>query len=467
MATPTKNTVSIISGGTTYYLSGGGSGLIRYSGSGTPWTSESTTPFQLSLNDEAPIWVPSAAPGVVVTSAGGITTWGAEVVAVGYTHVTEQVGLTLRGSNHDNAIALLRLLRQIVTTSQRSYPALLAVKSGTNTSYFKILWGDAQETTRYLTEPAGNMRVVLTIVRTPHALPASLTTALNAVTFTNDGTEQSLGTISGDLLHEGQPINLRMTGGQLTDSTAGQRRIYAAVVADASVGPVSGAVLNTSSTTAARAVEQANIAPQVLAGTHYRLLARITGISTNLEVRYVAMYGVNASGVFGDYATGPWVRSNGTTDQMLDLGPLYVPLAHQEYTTATNQRIAYDIEVRSGDGAAATGTLNRLYVLQAYTFCTLQGTPVATSSSYSYILNELVVYDGATRILSPPVTGLISTSAGELVQSMVPRGDLPRAYSGASLWLNWQRMNTNHSTSNTITVTAQYAQLYRTIRGGG
>ena len=66
----TKNTVWLVSGGTSYYLSGGGSGQTAYAGSGTPWTAESTTPYELSLNDAVPIWVPTPAPATVLYSGG-------------------------------------------------------------------------------------------------------------------------------------------------------------------------------------------------------------------------------------------------------------------------------------------------------------------------------------------------------------------------------------------------------------
>lgn len=460
-----KNTVSILSGGTSYYLSGGALTQTVYDGSGTPWTAETTTPYELSLNDRTPIYAPTAAPGMPVVSAGGITTWGAEVVAVGYDSVTEQIGVQMRGTTHDNAVVLLRQLRQIVTTGRRSYPPLLAIQSGTNTGFFEILWADVAETVDYIIETAGTLRAVLTIVRAPHAMPSAATTLLNGVTFTNDGTEQSLGSLTGELIHEGHPMNVELTGGQLTDSSAGQRKIYAAVVASAEVSPSIGFAFSGSSTTPGRVSDPTSLTPAALAGTHFRCLARVTSPTTNFEARYVAVMG-RSGGTLGDYAYGPWARSNGTQNQMIDLGPLHVPISLQEYMTAGNQRLAFDLDVRSGDGSAASATIDRIYVLQAYTFCTILDTPIGVASTFSYILNGFVVYDGAARIATPSITGLIVAATDEMTQPMVPRGTIPRAFSGASLWLNWQRMNTGHATSNTITVTAQTAPLYRTIRGG-
>lgn len=460
-----KNTIYIISGGTNYYISGGAATQTVYAGSGTPWTAESTTPYELSLNERAPIYVPLAAPGIPVVSAGGITTWGAEIVAVGYDSVTEQIGVQMRATTHDNAVALLRQLRQVITTGRRTYPPLLAVTSGTNTGFFEILWGDVQETTDYLVEPVGTIRAALTIVRAPHAMPATATTLLNGVTFTNDGTEQSLGSLTGELIHEGHPMNVKMTGGQLTDSSAGQRKIYAAVVASAEASAAIGFAFSGSSTTAGRVSDPTELAPNVLAGTHFRCLVRVTSPTANFEARYVALLG-RSSGTLGDYAYGPWVRPNGTQNQMMDLGPLHVPVSLQEYMAVGSQRIAFDLDVRSGDGSAASATIDRIYALQAYTFCTILDTPIGTSSSFAYLLNGFVIYDGSARIANPPNTGLILNSTEEMTQPMIPRGAPPRAFSGASLWLNWQRMNTGHSTSNTITVTATTAPLYRTIRGG-
>ncbi len=464
-----KNTVYIISGGTNYYLSGGGTTQTAYAGSGTPWTAESTSPYELALNEFSPLWVPSPAPGVLLVSGGGVTTWGAEVVSVGYDSVTEQIGVQMRATTHDNAVTLLRQLRQVVTTSRRTYPALLAVQSGTNTGFFEILWADVQEAPNYITETTSSsaiFRTTLTIVRTPHAMPASaVATSISATTFTNDGTEQSLGSLTGELIHEGHPMNVRMTGGQLTDNSAGQRKIYAAVVSSAEVSTVIGFAFSSSSTVAGRVSNPTGLTPAVLAGTHFRCLVRVTSPTTNFEARYVAVTGRNG-GTLGDYAYGPWVRSNGTQNQMMDLGPLHVPVSLQEYMTAGNQTMAFDLDVRSGDGSTASATIDRIYVLQAYTFCTILETPIGVSSSFAYILNGFAVYDGACRIANPENVGLIVNATDEMTQPMIARGTTPRLFSGASLWLNWQRMNTGHSTSNTITVTATTAPLYRTIRGG-
>lgn len=472
-----KNTVFIVSGGVNYYLSGGGAGQTVYAGSGTPWTAESTTPYELAYAS-GPSYTPQVAPGMLALSGGS---WGAEVVGVRYDAVTEQIGVQMRGTTKDNAITLLRQLRQVVTTGRRSDPPLLAVTSGTNTAYFEVLWADVQETTDYLvmtSADATNPTVLfatITLTRAPHGLPASLTTLISAVTFTNGSTVQTLGTVTGDLLHEGQPMSLKLTGGQLTDSIAGQRSIYAAsvIAANVSAGAL-GLSLVTSSTTPSNAVLASagsfTVTPQRADGTHYRFLARITGPDADLEVRYVAMVGLSPD-VFYAWARGPWVRANGTQDQVFDLGAFRLsPAMHGYMANATAQLIGFDLEYRSGTGGATTGTLERAYILQAYDFASLL-TPsalsasLAPSTSYAFIMNSVAVRAGAARVLRPPVSGIVHNTTGEIVIPLTARGMVPRAVSGASLWLCWQRMNAAHTVANTITVTATSAPLARTLRG--
>jgi hypothetical protein len=388
----------------------------------------------------------------------------------------------LRATTKDNALALLRQLRQIVTTGRRSSPALLAVTSGTNTGYAPILWADVQETPDYIEATAADATnptvfwATLTIVRAPHFAPASLATLINGVSFTNGSTVQTLGTIAGDLLHEGQPMSLKITGGQLTDSTAGQRRIYAATVAAANVSSTGlGGSLATSSTTPSVAALASagtfTVTPQLLDGTHYRFLARITGPDADLEARYLAMVGL-APDVFLAWARGPWVRANGTTDQVFDLGAFRLPPSMHAYmANASAQLIGFDLEYRSGTGSAATGTLERAYILQAYDFCKLE-TPTALSgtlgpsSSYAFLMSQIAVRSGAAQVLKPAVAGIVHNTTGEIVLPLTVRGSIPRAFSGASLWLNWQRMSTNHATGNTATVTVTSGALARTLRGG-
>lgn len=461
-----KTTVWIRSEGTNYYLSGGGAGQTLYAGSGTPWTAEATTPYEL-VYGPVPSYVPTTAPGALVTSPGGAFAWGAALVAVGYDSVTEQIGVQCKATTNDNAIALVRQLQQVVTAGRRSYAPTLAVQGGTNAVYCEILWADVQLAPETPELPAGTLFVTLTVVRQPHGMPASLTTLLNGVTFTNDDTEQSFGSLTGDLANEGQPLDIDLYGGQLGDGVAGQRRIYAASVVSAIPNATAGTSLVTSSTSAQPGGVGYNVAtPSFFAGTHLRALIRIATPSANLEVR--AEWQTNQK----PFAYGPWVRPTGTQTQLIDLGPLVLSSGLRTFlAAATTPQVGWVLQFRSGDGSATSGTANRAVWLDAYTFCLLQTESGSTltpgaGGTQRWALSETKVRDGAARRLVPAISGMTDGgTADTLTAAVVLRGTPPRAFSGAALWLNWQRLNTAHSTSDTATVTVAHAPLYRHLRG--
>lgn len=464
-----KSTVWIRSEGVNYYLSGGGPGQTAYAGSGTPWTAESTTPYELAY-ESAPSYVTTAAPGALVTSPGGAFAWGASLVGAGYDRVTESIGVQCTATTNDHAIFLVRQLQQILTSGRRTYNPTLAVQGGTNAAYFEILWGDVALSPDTPLLPAGALFVTLTIVRQPHGMPATPTTLLNGVTFTNNDTAISLGALTGDLLSEGQPLDLDMYGGQLGDGVAGQRRIYAASVVSARSNATGGTSLVTSSTSAQTAVAVGDTVatPSFGAGTHLRALIRIASPSANLEVR--AQWQTNQTPL----THGPWVRSTGTQTQLIDLGPLTLSGGMQTFlAAAVTPHVGWVLEFRSGDGSATSGTANRAVWLEAYTFCLLQTESESTlapgmGGTQRWVISETKVRDGAARRLVPPVCGMTDGgTAFTLTAPVVLRGTPPRAYAGAAVWLAWQRMNAAHSATDTATVTVRHAPLYRMVRGGG
>jgi hypothetical protein len=243
----TKNTIWIISGGTNYYLSGGANTQTVYAGSGTPWTSEATSPYELSLNDATPIWIPTPAPANVLYSGGPPFAIGRQPAYRSFDTITEQVGIQMRATTKDNAIALLRQLRKALNPS--ALPAVLAVTGGTNTGYTEIYSADVTERPSYLSEPDGIFRAVITWTRAPFfGLLSAGEMLVNAVTMNNTGTGtpdnvESLGTGSGDLINEGSPLNISLTPGS---GTIGQ--LYAASVLSRTYTTSGAAAYSTSAT---------------------------------------------------------------------------------------------------------------------------------------------------------------------------------------------------------------------------
>jgi hypothetical protein len=145
----------LISGGANYHLAGGSALQTPYSGSGTPWTAQTTSPYELSLNDATGnIWVPLAAPAQAIYGGGPPFRIGQSLVTKSWANVTETVGVQLRATTHNNAVFLLRQLRQILNTALYSVPCVLAVQpdGSTNIAYYEIYNADIQELPNYVYE---------------------------------------------------------------------------------------------------------------------------------------------------------------------------------------------------------------------------------------------------------------------------------------------------------------------------
>jgi len=458
----TKNTIYLISGGVNYYLSGGAATQTPYNGSGTPWTVESTTPYELSLNDmTGAIYVPQPAPVEMIYGGGPPLMDDRIPVIQSYDQIVERVGIQLKATAgattaKDNAIFLLRQLRQILNTALFSRPCVLVIQGGANATYYEIKAADVPENALYLVEPDGEWRAVITWTRTPHGTKASLDTCLNAVTFTNIGDTgsndknfQSLGTLTGDLASNiGHPMRVTLA----TPSTSGVFVGYIAS-AKARLYDAVATAISTSSTTGVNVTATTFPFPSDDEGTALRFIGRFATPSANLEVRAVASIN-NAQTVY----PSPWFLA-GTFSTYIDFGYLKLP---RSLRRAKAVNITCTIQARSTNGAATSGTLSYIEILQYYTWLRVDTTFISTA----YQL-ELVGADSSVgsyvREITPEIAWL--SSAGTVTNLVPTRGSFPRAFAGSFLYLAWTWAGSHSTTATFDDVTAQQAALYQTVRG--
>lgn len=457
----------LISGGTNYYLNGTGSG--KYTGSGTPWTAQATTPYRLSLNDNTPTWAPAPAPSVPILGGGPPFRMGRSLISKSYDTVTEQVGIQLYASTLDNAIVLLRMLRQVLNTTQFDSPCILAVQpdSATNTTYFEILYADVPETVSYLHErPSGTrvFRATITWVRTIGSAGA-LTTLINAVSIQNRSSGspdnvESLGTPVGDLIYEGQPLNLKI----LPNSTTANR-MYLATVYERVNTSVTSTKTTTTSTTfsnaAATITNARNRSPLKV-----RVLARFDTFTAPSKIRLQAsIYDANLVTVIKTSPTFSLPHASATST-LLDFGWIDTQSIRSVLSATLGILVVFTLS--SSDGTSVTARLDYMETLLYYTFATV--TDAATNGGLiSLVVEQANDYNVNSIVVPNAVPRAYAFGTSDWAGERAYRGQLPRAYSGASLYVSWLgtgAVGTNgvHTTTDTATLTAQHLPLAHTLR---
>lgn len=461
----------LISGGTTYYLAGGSAAQVPYAGSGTPWTAQTTTPYELSLNeDTGGIWTPGPAPTVPILGGGPPFKPGRALITKSYDNVTESVGIQLRATSHDNAVVLLKQLRQILNTSGFDSPCMLAVQpdGATNATYFEILYADVPESPSYLLEitPGAFMfRAVITWVRSIGSAGA-LTTLINAVTIENRSSGspdnvESLGSLAGDLIYEGQPLSLKLV------ANAGINRMHMAVIYER----VNTAVGSSKTTTTNEAY--ATINPVLTSARNrqlkVRVLARFDTFTNPSKIRLQA-YIFGPSGPDAVFVSPLFSLPAGAVQSsvLLDFGVFDIAIMRSIFDSTLSPGIR--LTIFSSDGTSVTANLDYVEVLLYYTFATIADANLASGRSLvveqtnDYNVNSVVTPNAHARVY------VITTSSGAWYSTGTWRGTLPRAYSGASLYLAWLDSggtpNLSHTKTATLTTTALHEPLYHTLRGG-
>lgn len=463
-----NNVVRLISGGVDYYLSG--STNANYTGSGSPWTTEGGTPYRLSWNDGSPIWVPG--PSLVQPIYGGGPPFSnvRKPLYRSYDQITEQVGIQMYANSADNAAFLLRQLRQILNTALYSVPCILAVQSGTNTGYCEIYSADVVETNSY--QFLGNtstheIRATITWTRTAFFGVTSLTPLFTNTTFTNNGTSNtaSLGATTGDLIYEGQPLNLKIDGpaaastnlSKVWISTCGSRVKTTHTTSQSTTTSTSSAASGTITATTMLTNNGLNLA----------VLLRFSSVGSGNKALFALEIGISGgTTVVPRTAWQPLPVTSGTTMMYMGL----FNIARARVPNQSSLTLAYIFHLKSTDGTNVSTTVDYSESVFAYTMA-----EISARTSTSYGNSAGVLYSTRAQNLNGtawlPMQGAVAYTAyaggANFGTPETIRGIAPLAYSGASLWTAWIDHLSNHNTTDTLRITANHLPIYQTLRGGG
>lgn len=469
----------LISGGTTYYLEGGG----KYTGSGTPWTAVGTSPYQIAMNDTAGTnYTPLSPTRQEVYGGAPPFRDGQTLIYDSYGNVIETLTIQCRASTPDNAVTLLQQLRRILNTALFSAPCQLAFQPNghTNAVYFNIYGADVQEDPRFVNDEAdaanaGNalIRAVVTWRRVPHGtLITAGETVLSALTFTNTGTgsnnnTQAFSAASGDLISEGQPLNVSIKPASAGNSV---RRILIGSVLNRTYSTTgAGAGSNSSTTIPATFNTLANwtLTDKLTnAGIKPRVVLRFsTAPSTNCLLRLAINYAGSTANTF--YT--PWVSAleplQNERHKLVDMGTFPIDIVRRN-GVLTTPAAGLVLQGLSTDGISATATLGYSEYIWYYDWARID-----TLFSFNADGTDQMNIDQFPEATGVPTTpwpnpaAIVSQSASSAVEIGDVRGRLPRHFSGASLYLGWINTSGGHTTSDTATVSARVAPQWLSLRG--
>lgn len=441
----------------TLYLHG--SAVVAYTGSGTPWDTITTTPFEIANNDvTGERWVITPPPRTAIQQGGAFfSAWAA---TLGFTsgNRTLAIPIQARASTAPNLTILANVLRRVLFDMTHRIGLTLSVTYGGETVQMRVESGSFQESDRFWNDEDGRfvLRGVLTLecrIGTPNAgvTLGTGTDVTNAVVNTS-----LLSGIEGDWRYVGQPLELRLTNGDI--ATTGTKIVYCAITNDAQRNSSSFAEnLITSSTTGVTATGTESITLPLRRATTIRTLCYITSPSANLEVRAVVRYD-NATGMV--VYVGPWIAP-GTSNIIVDLG--FVKPAYMD----TGVALLLQLQYRSTNGSPTSGALIYLYFLDYHTFCVV--TPPASTGSGGTILiaSASPGIDAVSPNLNNPMPhpGFATVDDSTIIQQhCAVAGDYPVAIRGAGIWLAWVDGGV-FDVTDVIDLDSKYIPLYETIAG--
>lgn len=454
--------VQIIGNGTTWHLNNT-SGAPT---SGGAATAAATSPFQV-VDDS---WTIQAAQPQTLYSGSPPLRNGSGLILRSWDNVTESFTLVCVGGTADTTASLIRTLTQLLNTALYATPCVLGIQPSGATSmmYTEVYSAVVQPTTSYLVNPVrGSSTVTLqiTITRSPFFARLSAgETLINAATFTNTGTgannnTQAYSAGAGDLIYEGQPLNIK-----LTPLVGFPSQFYLASVASRAYATTSAGTSTSASTTFGNLGPPTTSSVAALLtgrGLKVRVLARFSAMSTNTELQLYYGVGTNASQL-----SRP-VRPGVNVAVLVDLGMISVP-ARLLASLTSGDNISITPRARSIDGLAISATLSYLEILLYYDFSIFAtGNPAGVSGGNFIYVDSYVEKSSYPALPRSPVTAWHYSAASVLSDQLSIRGTPPRYFSGASLYTAWFFPGTAHSTTATSTVTVTHAPLYLTARGAG
>jgi len=459
----------IISGGTTIYLNN--SNGVPTSGGAA--TAVGTTPWML----RSPEWTLHASVPETLFTGGPPFRNGSSPVSAASPVVTETIPLILNGGNHDTLVARLQQLRQLANTALTFAPAVLYAQPSGATSpvYFEILAASAQERAADSGESPGEgatlIHVDLTITRSVHGGAASLANLFTNSTFTNNGSGNltSLGALTGDLVNEGQPLNLKIDGPAA--STTNVDTLWIAAAHSRVKTTHTTTVGTTTTSTFAHSTTAINATPLLTnAGVNLAVFVRFSSVTAGNKALFALQLALHDSGKNVAPIT-PWMPMPVTSGTTMMLAGVF-PLSGQRIPIASALSLDVYFWVKSIDGTSVGYTVDYSESVFAYTVAVipkngLSAHTYGNGGDLLYITEAQNLNGSAWLPLTPPSVYVAALAGVNPSFVLAARGQLPLAFSGASLWAAWIGASGSHTTTDTLRITANHAPLYQSLRGAG
>ena len=458
--------ISPATGATLYLVNSGRAPLAG----GSPYA-PSTTPLGIR-----PDWTPDASEPEAIYQGGAPLISGSRLVLLTNGNVEETMPLVYLGASSDDVRRATQLLRRQFATLFAGPCLLYARPNGAvEPTYFEVETAHLIErgfsgTNTSPGEGVLNVLLDLKITRQPYGGAASLDALHSSASVTNTGTgspdndlalELNLSPLKGDLAYEGQPLNIQFN----KPTSQAAATVFMASVASRTYQLINSAKTTTSTTTgtafsASTAIDISTM--RTKQGLRLRVIGRILGITAPSKVQ-LQLTIQTASG--NTLWQGTWVAiSTNVSAQLVDLGgstldALRVPLSN---TTS----VVLLVTLRSSDGTSVTATLDYLEALLVYDFAIVEAANGLSAGQRYQCMAAQNMSGGGWLPLVPPVA-LVADSSDGPVKPAVIKGTLPRAFSGASLWVAWRETDGGHTNTDTATITINHAPLFRSLRGAG
>lgn len=428
-------------------------------------TAAATTPF--SIRPGFTLAVPEPLP---IFGGGPPFRPGASLAYSSYDNVSQRIPIHVTATTHEIAVARMQQLKLALASISQTVPALFGVQptSSSTIMYGEILSGFVRELTEegtpfevwearteidaeilFIQKPFfGNLTTGETVISAQSIISGAFTGSPdNVVPFT---------TGAGDLISEGQPLNLTLaaTGGTLVNDADVYLGTIDSVISDATTQSVT-----TSSATGVRAGagDTITVAPPLNTkqALNMRLFVINTTNSANAQWRVHAY--VSSSNETPFYSS-PWQQTAIVANGVFDAGTIPGNL----FRDTAIASLYLLLEVRSTSGSV-TVTLANFYLVCYYTMCRLAGVTLLSGAASDVLHLRGFVEASGRACLPLPRAEVYAFRAANLAQYGRLDGLPPVYLSGASFL--FYAIAAGLPVAGTFTLTARQAPLFKSYRG--
>lgn len=403
---------------------------------------------------------------------------GQKLLALSYDLITETIPINVLGTTHENAVALLQQLKRALNTSLFSVLPLLSVlpTASSTIMYSEILHATVREVTDDsgefdAWEALGNdLDAEITWTRGSFFGAASLATLFTNTVFTNNGSGNltALGTLAGDLIYEGSPLNIKIDGPAASSTNVDTLWIAAAQSRVKTTH--TSATGSTTTSTSVHSTTTINATPLLANnGVNLAIFVRFSSVTAGNKAQFaLQITSDDAKNIAPITAWQDMPVTSGTT--MLYAGTF--SLEGQRIPIATTLTLELTFWVRSTDGTSVAYTVDYTEAVFAYTVAEITQN-IASSIAYGngdellYVTSAQNLNGSAWLPLAPTRVYVALGASVNPSYTLALAGEAPRGISGASLWVAWTGTLAVHTTTDTLRITPTHAPLFRSLRGAG